>query len=430
MTTVYKNMKSLSFDNGATVYRLQDATAQTSIGDLSDLTTSVKTDLVSAVNSLNVDTSYTAKCPAITPSSGIATWVVTHNLGSEAIISTLYDKDGAEIMKNTTVDSANQITVTFNATNSISAEDYSIVVLADGGTSGGGGGSTITIDTTLSTTSTNPVQNKVITTALNSKLDTASYVVDSTISSTSTNPLQNKVIYPILANYIPRNTTFTVKGDGTGDFIYFSQALNYLKDKWSDGQIYVSVDNGTFTETNNVTINLQSCGIPLIRIQGKGTSNTTVRFTEATEHSIKLHIFNSTNMMVFSGINFIHSTGSKTTDYRGLVTDIGTLIYVQDCSFNGLNYAVYATGSGRIHLAGTNTFSNCNNAISASSGGCIGGNWATTINMSNVNYAFWVEGGGNISLAYPNYTGTGVANKCNQTPNTLTVNGVITGFAS
>lgn len=37
-----------------------------------------------------------------------------------------------------------------------------------GGTSGGGGGTSITIDSALSTSSTNPVQNKVITSAINS----------------------------------------------------------------------------------------------------------------------------------------------------------------------------------------------------------------------------------------------------------------------
>lgn len=36
---------------------------------------------------------------------------------------------------------------------------------------GGGGGGTIDVDSALSTTSTNPVQNKVITAALNSKVD-------------------------------------------------------------------------------------------------------------------------------------------------------------------------------------------------------------------------------------------------------------------
>lgn len=80
-----------------------------------------------------------------------------------------------------------------------------------------------TIDSTLSGSSTNPVQNKVIYTALQNKQDKliagtgisisgntisctvsggsgGSVTVDSTISSTSTNPVQNKVIYAALQN--------------------------------------------------------------------------------------------------------------------------------------------------------------------------------------------------------------------------------------
>ena len=79
-----------------------------------------------------------------------------------------------------------------------------------------------TIDSTLSGSSTNPVQNKVIYTALQNKQDKliagtgisisgntisctvsggsggGSVTVDSTMSSTSTNPVQNKVIYSAL----------------------------------------------------------------------------------------------------------------------------------------------------------------------------------------------------------------------------------------
>lgn len=50
------------------------------------------------------------------------------------------------------------------------AEDWIVI----GGGSGGGGGVSITIDSSLSSSSTNPVQNKAIKTALDSKVDKAS----------------------------------------------------------------------------------------------------------------------------------------------------------------------------------------------------------------------------------------------------------------
>ena len=42
----------------------------------------------------------------------------------------------------------------------------------------GGGGSSVTVDSALSSTSENPVQNKVITSALNGKVSTTTYSAD------------------------------------------------------------------------------------------------------------------------------------------------------------------------------------------------------------------------------------------------------------
>lgn len=85
----------------------------------------------------------------------------------------------------------------------------------------GGSGGTVTVDSTLSSTSANPVQNKVIYSALQGKQNTltagtgisisgntisctvsgggSSVTVDSALSGTSTNPVQNKVVYTALA---------------------------------------------------------------------------------------------------------------------------------------------------------------------------------------------------------------------------------------
>ena len=87
--------------------------------------------------------------------------------------------------------------------------------------SGGSGVGSITVDSTMSSTSTNPVQNKVIYSALQGKQNTltagtgisingntisctvsgggSSVTVDSALSGTSTNPVQNKVIYTALS---------------------------------------------------------------------------------------------------------------------------------------------------------------------------------------------------------------------------------------
>ena len=74
------------------------------------------------------------------------------------------------------------------------------VVMGEGGGTPGGGGSapTIKVDSELSDTSTNPVQNKVITSEIDYiyyKLDKLeSMEVDSGLSESSKNPVQNRVI--------------------------------------------------------------------------------------------------------------------------------------------------------------------------------------------------------------------------------------------
>ena len=91
-----------------------------------------------------------------------------------------------------------------------------------------------TIDSTLSSTSTNPIQNKVVYNALAGKQDkltagtgisisgntiSCSVTVDSALSDTSTNPVQNKVIYTALQNKQDKinyeTWTFTTTGGTT-----------------------------------------------------------------------------------------------------------------------------------------------------------------------------------------------------------------------
>lgn len=102
------------------------------------------------------------------------------------------------------------------------------------------GATKITVDTSISSTSTNPVQNKVIKTELDKKAGTAvattntnglmsaadktkldgiasganKTIVDTTLSDTSTNPVQNKVIKAALSSKAD-NTALDAKADKT-----------------------------------------------------------------------------------------------------------------------------------------------------------------------------------------------------------------------
>lgn len=57
----------------------------------------------------------------------------------------------------------------------------------------------LTIDSSLNSTSNNPIMNSAVTKEINKKLDATSYVVDDELDSTSNNPIANKVVTSINA---------------------------------------------------------------------------------------------------------------------------------------------------------------------------------------------------------------------------------------
>ena len=62
------------------------------------------------------------------------------------------------------------------------------------------GGSSIIVDSAISSTSENPVQNKVIYAALNDKQDTSNLVTSISSSSTDTQYPSAKCVYDIIGN--------------------------------------------------------------------------------------------------------------------------------------------------------------------------------------------------------------------------------------
>ena len=177
------------------------------------------------------------------------------------------------------------------------------------GSGGGTGGTNITVDTTLSSTSTNPVQNKVIYAALNNKLDkngTATYAtrdssgniisstyakktdlnsyvksinnvkpdsagnvnisssdggsnitVDSTLSGTSSNAIANKAVYAALENKLDKTGTAAAATKATQDS-YGNVIVNTYARK-SDLSGYVKTINNMEPDTNG-NINISTGG--------------------------------------------------------------------------------------------------------------------------------------------------------------------------
>ena len=177
------------------------------------------------------------------------------------------------------------------------------------GSGGGTGGTNITVDTTLSSTSTNPVQNKVIYAALNNKLDkngTATYAardssgniisstyakktelssyvksinnvkpdsagnvnistsgggsnitVDATLDSTSSNAIANKAVYAALNNKLDKTGTAAAATKATQDS--YGNVIVSTYARKSDLSGYVKTINNQEPDTNG-NINISTGG--------------------------------------------------------------------------------------------------------------------------------------------------------------------------
>lgn len=200
-----------------------------------------------------------------------------------------------------------------------------VTINLGGGGSGGTGGTNITVDSTLSSASTNPVQNKVIYAALNNKLDkngTATYAacdssgniisstyarktelsgyvksinnvkpdgagnvnisssgggsnitVDFTLDSTSSNAIANKAVYAALNNKLDKNgTAMYASRDSSGNVFGSTYAT-----KTELSKCVKSINNLTPDSSGNVNISTSSGGTNItVDTALSGTSNNAI----------------------------------------------------------------------------------------------------------------------------------------------------------
>jgi len=84
----------------------------------------VKLDAMSTVKG------YSGNNGALTASGGVATWAVTHNLGTSSVIAQVYDvASGDKVECDIEITSANVITIDFISSSDISAGTYKVVIL-------------------------------------------------------------------------------------------------------------------------------------------------------------------------------------------------------------------------------------------------------------------------------------------------------------
>ena len=282
------------------------------------------------------------------------------------------------------------------------------------GNPGSGGGTSIDVDAELSDSSLNPVQNKVIKEALDGKLgktetaaaalhdgagnvivdtyakktDITNITVDSSLSSTSTNPVQNKVIYSALAdkmNIADVLSGFALSGGATNirwregtQFVGSINAVNYsgtARAATHDGDGNVIVDTyAKKTDITNITVDSSLSSTSTNPVQNKviysaladkmniadvlsgfalSGGATNIRWREGTQ------FVGSINAVNYSGTaraathdgdgNVITSTYAKKTDISGVVKSVnGT---APDASGN-----VTITATGGVSTSSENTW--------------------------------------------------------------------------
>ena len=141
------------------------------------------------------------------------------------------------------------------------AYENAVIVLNYSKQSSGEG---VTVDSSFSTTSTNALQNKVITNRFN-QVESRLINVDGALSSTSTNPVQNKVLY---------NPVVFAESERQKSKNLFNSAMVPIK---SDSLEY-NVETNTFIYTITATIESSATGFVILKYGNLNAGTYTMSF--------------------------------------------------------------------------------------------------------------------------------------------------------
>ena len=172
-------------------------------------------EIVDVLND-NLNMYYSVENPQLVPVEGVATWTVTHNLGTENVNCSLYNGD-ILVLSKIAITSENVVTVSLNSDATIAEGTYKIVIISNGAGSSSGGGS-YTLPTASTTTlggvridgSSITINNGVISSTVDSEYPKI-YIAQGAIATTQDNSAK---FYGL--------ATVTLYGSGVAfiDFVY------------------------------------------------------------------------------------------------------------------------------------------------------------------------------------------------------------------
>lgn len=408
---IYAALNNKLDKNGTATYAARDSS-----GNIISSTYAKKTDLNSYVKSINNMKPDSAGNVNISTSGGGSNITVDATLDSTssnaiankavyAALNNKLDKTGtAAAATKATQDSYGNVIVTTYARKSdlsgyvktINNQEPDANGNINISTGSGGTGTSITVDTTLSSTSNNPIANKAVYTALNNKLEkngTAMYAsrdssgnvfsstyatktelskcvksinnltpdgsgnvnistsgggtnitVDTTLSSTSTNAIQNKAVYAALSGKLDKTGTAAAATKATQDGAGNVIATTYIK----------TVNNLKPDASGNVNV---SAG-------GGGVSTSTANTWTAQQNFQRLKFnFESFATSRISGtydsparsVATYNVTGALTLDMStlaGMISNGDTSIFTAYIASNG-SYALSITNAGTLKYVGS-----------------------------------------------------------------------------
>ena len=408
---IYAALNNKLDKNGTATYAARDSS-----GNIISSTYAKKTDLNSYVKSINNMKPDSAGNVNISTSGGGSNITVDATLDSTssnaiankavyAALNNKLDKTGtAAAATKATQDSYGNVIVTTYARKSdlsgyvktINNQEPDANGNINISTGSGGTGTSITVDTTLSSTSNNPIANKAVYTALNNKLEkngTAMYAsrdssgnvfsstyatktelskcvksinnltpdgsgnvnistsgggtnitVDTTLSSTSTNAIQNKAVYAALSGKLDKTGTAAAATkatqDGAGNVIAttYIKTVNNLKPDAS-GNVNVSAGGGGVSTS---TANTWTAQQNFQRLKFNFESFATSRISGTYDSPAK-------------SVATYNVTGALTLDMStlaGMISNGDTSIFTAYIASNG-SYALSITNAGTLKYAGS-----------------------------------------------------------------------------
>lgn len=397
--------------NGTATYAARDSS-----GNIISSTYARKTDLNSYVKSINNMKPDSAGNVNISSSGGGSNITVDFTLDSTssnaiankavyAALNNKLDKTGtAAAATKATQDSYGNVIVTTYARKSdlsgyvktINNQEPDANGNINISTGGGGTGTNITVDSTLSSTSTNPIANKAVYAALNNKLDkngTAMYAsrdssgnvfgstyatktelskcvksinnltpdssgnvnistngggtnitVDTALSGTSNNAISNKAVYAALSGKLDKTGTAVAATKATQDGAGNVIATTYIK----------TVNNLKPDASGNVNVNSSSSGVST-STQNTWTAQQNFQRLKFNFESFATSRISGTYDSPATSVATYNVTGALTLDMStlvGMISNGDTSIFTAYIASNG-SYALSITNAGTLKYAGS-----------------------------------------------------------------------------